>query len=85
MEQILPWIVSVVSGAIGGNVAGAVNKAKGMGGGLNSIVGAIGGLIGGQGLGSMIDAVQDLGMGGNAGISGSVGLVLTFIVSKLKK
>lgn len=85
MEQILPWVVSVVSGAVGGNVAGAVNKAKSMGGGLNSIIGAIGGLIGGQGLGNLLDVVKNLGLGGNAAVSGVLGLVLTFIVSKFKK
>ena len=85
MEQILPWVISLISGAVGGNVAGAVNKAKSMGGTLNSVVGALGGIVGGQGLGSFVDALKDMGHGGNAGISGILGLVLTFIMSKFKK
>jgi uncharacterized membrane protein YeaQ/YmgE (transglycosylase-associated protein family) len=51
MENVLPLIIQLISGAAGGNIAGALMKNYSLGALGNSIVGIIGGGIGGQLLG----------------------------------
>ena len=51
MENLLPLIVQLLSGALGGNVAGSLMKNLSMGTLLNSVVGILGGGIGGKVLG----------------------------------
>ena len=46
MDQILPWLVSLGSGALGGNLAGAVLKNFSLGTLGNSLAGILGGGIG---------------------------------------
>ena len=60
MENLLPIIIQLASGAIGGNIAGSLLKNYNMGTLWNSIAGIAGGGIGGQLLGM-------LGMAGSAG------------------
>lgn len=57
MDNMLPMIIQLVSGAVGGNAAGALMKKFSLGPVLNSILGILGGGLGGQLLGMMgIDA-----------------------------
>ncbi|MCP4229360.1 MAG: hypothetical protein GY771_04340 [bacterium] len=53
MENLLPLIIQLVSGAVGGNVAGALMKKFSLGTLGNSLVGILGGGIGGQLLGML--------------------------------
>lgn len=80
MENIVPWIISLVSGAVGGNAAGALMKEKSLGTVGNSLAGILGGGIGGfvlqlMGLfknaggldiGSILSSVASGGIGGGA-------------------
>ncbi len=72
MEDYLPLIIQLISGAIGGNIAGSLMKKFTMGSLWNSIVGILGGGLGGQVLGML-----GIGDGGGemdlSGILGSVG------------
>jgi hypothetical protein len=79
MEQIIPYLISLVSGGAGGNLAGAL--VKGLGGGFKSIVGALGGLVGGQWLGPLLDMAGKLGAtGGNVASSAGAGAIITALV-----
>ena len=71
MENLLPLIVQLVSGAIGGNVAGSLMKKFSMGTLWNSIIGILGGGLGGQLLGML---GLDLG-GGEMDLAGILGNV----------
>ena len=51
MENLLPIIIQLISGAVGGNVAGALMKNLSLGTLGNSIAGILGGGLGGQMLG----------------------------------
>ena len=68
--QLVSWLTSLASGAVGGNVSGALRKESSLGPILNSILGALGGATGGQLLPMLIDGLKDTGLGGNAGLSG---------------
>ncbi len=79
MEQIIPYLISLVSGGAGGNLAGAL--VKGLGGGFKSIVGALGGLVGGQWLGPLLDMAGKLGAtGGNVASSAGAGAIITALI-----
>jgi uncharacterized membrane protein YeaQ/YmgE (transglycosylase-associated protein family) len=88
MEESLPLIIQLLSGAIGGNVAGKLFSNLNLGTVGNSISGILGGGIGGWVLG-----LVGLGDGGTglSGILGSVaagaigGAVIMAIVGALKK
>ncbi|NNC70155.1 MAG: hypothetical protein HKN90_04950 [Flavobacteriaceae bacterium] len=71
MENFLPLIVQLVSGAIGGNVAGSLMKKFSMGTLWNSILGILGGGLGGQIL-SMLGFDLASGEMDFAGILGNV-------------
>ena len=71
MENLLPLIVQLVSGAIGGNLAGTLMKKFSMGTMWNSIIGILGGGLGGQILGML---GLDLG-GGEMDLAGILGNV----------
>jgi uncharacterized membrane protein YeaQ/YmgE (transglycosylase-associated protein family) len=47
MEQLIPLLISLVSGGAGGNIIGALIKPASMGATGNSIVGGLGGLVAG--------------------------------------
>lgn len=79
MEQLIPYLISLVSGGAGGNLAGAL--VKGLGGGFKTIVGALGGLVGGQWLGPLLDIAGKLGAtGGNIASSAGAGAIITALI-----
>jgi len=90
MENLLPLVIQLISGAVGGNVAGSLMKNQSLGTLWNSIVGIVGGGIGGQilemlgiptGAGGMdIGSIIGSIAGGGAG-----GGVLMAIVGVIKK
>lgn len=92
MEEYLPLIIQLISGAVGGNVAGKLLKNLDLGPVGNSIAGLLGGGLGGQLLGALgVGAATDAGgldltsiltsvAGGGVG-----GGVLMAIVGAIKK
>lgn len=90
MERWLPWIIQLISGAIGGNVAGALLKNYSLGTIGNSIAGIVGGGLGGFLLG-LVGIATGSGSMDVGGIVGSVagggvgGGVLMIIVGLIKK
>ena len=76
MEEYLPLIIQLVSGAVGGNVAGKLMKGSSLGTLWNSVAGILGGGIGGQVLGM-------LGLGGAEAAAASTGLDLNSIVGSV--
>ena len=91
MEQVLPWIIRILGGAVGGNVVGKLFGKLSLGTLGNSIAGILGGGIGGQ-------ILQSLGVGANAngaldltsvlsniGASAAGGGVLMAIIGFIKK
>lgn len=90
MEEYLPLIIQLVSGALGGNVVGKLLKNMSLGTLGNSIVGILGGGLGGQLLG-MLGMDVDTGGMDMAGILGSIasggvgGGVLMAIIGAIKK
>lgn len=89
MEEYLPLIIQLVSGAVGGNVVGKLAKNLDLGTLWNSVAGILGGGLGGTILG-MIGLSTDGGMD-VSGILGSVagggvgGGILMAIVGMIKK
>lgn len=89
MEEYLPLIIQLVSGAVGGNVAGSLMKNSSLGTLWNSVAGILGGGIGGSIL-SMIGLGTDGGMD-LSGILGSVagggvgGGVVMAVIGLIKK
>lgn len=79
------WLVSLISGGVGGNVAGLLNKNRSLGPILNTILGAVGGAAGGQLLPAVVEGLQGMGFGGNAGLSAVVGLLVPLIAGFFKK
>ncbi len=71
MEEYLPLIIQLISGAVGGNLAGKLMKNFSMGTLWNSIVGILGGGLGGQILGML--GIGD--GGGEMDLSGILGSV----------
>ncbi|MGM5470313.1 hypothetical protein ACS386_08545 [Flavobacteriaceae bacterium LMO-SS05] len=83
MEEYLPLIIQLVSGAVGGNIAGSLMKNASLGTLWNSIVGILGGGLGAQllsmmgidlggaelDLGSILSSVAGGGAGGGAVIA----------------
>lgn len=75
MEQYLPLIIQLISGAVGGNVAGALMKGKNLGTLGNSIAGILGGVAAGQGLQAAgVDLAAMIG-------SGQIGAIVSNVVS----
>lgn len=74
MEEYLPLIIQLVTGAVGGNVAGKLLKNLSLGTLGNSITGILGGGIGGQLLG-MLGLGTDAATGGSMDISSILGSV----------
>ena len=90
MENLLPLIIQLVSGAVGGNAAGSLMKNLSLGTVGNSLVGILGGGIGGQVLG-MLGIASGGGELDIAGIVGSIasggvgGGVLLAVIGMIKK
>jgi len=76
MEEYLPLIIQLVSGAVGGNVAGKLMKNFDLGTLWNSVAGILGGGLGGQVLGM-------LGVGGAAAAESSTGMDVTSILGSV--
>jgi len=76
MEDYLPLIIQLLSGAVGGNLAGSLMKKYSLGTLGNSILGILGGGLGGQLLGM-------LGLGGAEAAAASSGLDLTSIIGSI--
>lgn len=91
MEQILPWIIRIVGGAVGGNAVGKMSKDLSLGTVGNSIAGILGGGIGGQllsmfGIGATPNGGMDLGaIAANVGSAGAGGGVLMVVIGMAKK
>jgi uncharacterized membrane protein YeaQ/YmgE (transglycosylase-associated protein family) len=90
MDNMMPLIIQLVSGAVGGNVAGALMKNFSLGTAGNSIVGIVGGGIGGQLLGMLGVATHTGGMDigsvvGSIAGGGVGGGVLMIIIGIIKK
>jgi uncharacterized membrane protein YeaQ/YmgE (transglycosylase-associated protein family) len=86
--DIIPLIISLVSGAVGGNVAGAVMKDKSLGALGNSLAGILGGGAGGAVL-QMMHLMEAGGTSPQAIISsiasgGVGGAILLAVVSLVK-
>ncbi len=87
MDQLISWLITLVSGAVGGNAAGAAMKDKSLGPVGNSIAGVVGGGIGGfllQMLGYAQQGGLDVGtvvkQVASGGIGGAVVLILVSVV-----
>jgi uncharacterized membrane protein YeaQ/YmgE (transglycosylase-associated protein family) len=76
MEEYLPLIIQLASGAIGGNLAGSLLKKFSLGTLGNSIVGILGGGLGGQLLSMM-------GLGGAEAAAASTSMGLTSILGSV--
>ena len=90
MENLLPLIIQLVSGAVGGNVAGSLMEKFSLGTLGNSIVGILGGGLGGQLLGMLGIAAGGGGMDigsivGSIASGGVGGGVLMVIIGVIKK
>ena len=88
MEDLLPLIIQLVSGAIGGNLAGSLIKKISLGTLGNSIAGILGGGLGGQLLGMMgvaaggggMDVASILGDIAGGGVGGGALLAIIGVV-----
>jgi uncharacterized membrane protein YeaQ/YmgE (transglycosylase-associated protein family) len=70
MENLLPLIISLVSGAVGGNVTGKLLKNLNLGTLWNSVAGIVGG-----GLGSQLLGMIGMGGSGSMDVAGIVQMV----------
>jgi len=76
VENIIPLIIQLISGAVGGNVAGALFKNISLGTLWNSVAGIVGGGLGGQ----ILQAVLGVGAGtAGAAANLDVGAILSQI------
>ncbi|MBC3845905.1 hypothetical protein H8K90_05910 [Winogradskyella echinorum] len=76
MEEYLPLIIQLVSGAVGGNIAGKLMKGSSLGTLWNSVVGILGGGLGGTVMGM-------LGLGGAEAAEASASMDLTSILGSV--
>ncbi|WP_299121681.1 hypothetical protein [uncultured Winogradskyella sp.] len=95
MEEYLPLIIQLVSGAVGGNLAGKLMKNSSLGTLWNSIVGILGGGLGGTVLGmlgltgaeaaeasSSMDLSSILGSVAGGGVGGGILMAIIGMVKK---
>jgi len=81
---MLPWIISLISGAVGGNIAGSLMKGSSLGTLWNSVAGiAGGGLAASGGGGSMGMILGNLATGLVGG--GAVMAIIGFIRKAMNK
>ena len=90
MEEYLPLIIQLVSGAVGGNIAGSLMKNFSLGTLWNSVIGILGGGLGGQILGmiGLGDGGGEMDLGGvigsiaGGGVGGGVVLAVIGMIKK---
>lgn len=90
MENLLPIIIQLISGAVGGNVAGSLMKKLSMGTLGNSLVGILGGGLGGQLLGILgistgaggMDTGSIIGSIASGGVGGGALLAIIGVIKK---
>ncbi len=90
MEEYLPLIIQLVSGAVGGNIAGSMMKKFSLGTLWNSVVGILGGGLGGQVLGMLgigdgggeMDLGGILGSVAGGGVGGGIVLAVIGMIKK---
>lgn len=95
MEEYLPLIIQLVSGAVGGNLAGKLMKNSSLGTLWNSIVGILGGGLGGTVLGMLghtgaeaaeastsMDLSSILGSVAGGGVGGGILMAIIGMVKK---
>ena len=88
MGSMLPWIIQLVSGAVGGNVAGSLMKGSSLGTLGNSVAGIAGGGLGGSilsmlglGMGSGgMDIASILGTVASGGVGGGVVMAIIGVI-----
>ncbi len=88
MDNMLPLIIQLASGAVGGNVAGSLMKKFSMGTLVNSILGIVGGGLGGQLLGMLgmnvatggVDVKSVVGSLASGGVGGGALLAIVGII-----
>ena len=95
MEDNLPLIIQLISGAVGGNIAGKLMKGSSLGTLWNSVVGILGGGIGGTVLGmlglggaevtSSMDLNNILGNVARGGVGGGILMVVIGFIKKVMK
>ena len=91
MEQWLPWVVQILSGAAGGVGAGQLLKNQSLGTVGNAISGVLGGGLGGiilnvlTGLGTGGAATDPATIGTNIAGGGVGGAIVMIIVGLIKK
>ncbi|MBN2355539.1 hypothetical protein JXO59_05470 [candidate division KSB1 bacterium] len=91
MQNALPLIIELISGAVGGNIAGSLFKKLSLGTILNSIIGIIGGGLGGEllsllGIGTTtggVDLASVVGGIAGGGVGGGVLLAIIGFVKNL--
>lgn len=91
MENLIPLIIQLVSGAAGGNVAGSLMKNFSLGTLGNSLVGILGGGLGGQLLGMLgvstgtgdMDIGSIIGSIASGGVGGGALLAVIGVVKKV--
>ena len=90
MEDYLPLIIQLASGAVGGNLAGSLMKNSSMGTLWNSIIGILGGGLGGTILGMLgigtggdsMDLEGIIGSIAGGGVGGGIGLAIIGMIKK---
>ena len=90
MEDYLPLIIQLASGAVGGNLAGSLMKNSSMGTLWNSIIGILGGGLGGTILGMLgisagggsMDLGGIIGSIAGGGVGGGVVLAIVGMIKK---
>jgi len=85
MEIQLPLLLPLLSGAVGGNIAGATIKPLSLGLFGNSLTGLLGGGLGCQLLSLLSESGNALNSPGSVLIGGISGVVLTWVITALKK
>ncbi|MCV6628582.1 MAG: hypothetical protein OIF50_01855 [Flavobacteriaceae bacterium] len=90
MEQYLPLIIQLISGAIGGNIAAKLMKNLSLGTLANSILGILGGGLGGQLLGLFgletsagMDVVGIVGSLASGAVGGGTLMAIIGLLKKL--
>ena len=90
MENLLPLIIQLISGAAGGNIAGSILKKSSLGTIGNSIVGILGGGLGGQLLGMLgiatgtggLDLASIIGSIAGGGVGGGVLMAIIGVIKQ---